>query len=151
MSTPEVADDVNQLVAAADLESIEVYRLVAERDLFASARDDVEIDPTYTLTVDFRDEGDGFRVRLQTDVETPIGQISCGVLAEYGLGEARLTAESGEALTEFVNGVALMHVIPYARQSIADLTLRVFGAPLLMPIIQRGQITFSPQVNDSEE
>jgi hypothetical protein len=144
MSTPEVISTVKRLVEVADLETIETYRLIAERDIFASAREDVEIDPSYTLTVDFRDAGDGFRVRLVTDIDTPLGGISCGVLGEYGIGQARLRTETSEALTEFINGVALMHLIPYARQSIADLTQRVFGAPLLMPMIQRGQISFSP-------
>lgn len=143
MSTPEIVASVSRLVEVADLESIETYRLVAERDIFAGGGEDIEIDPSYTLTVDFRDAGDGFRVRMVTDIETPLGAISCGVLGEYGIGDARFGPETSEALTEFINGVALMHLIPFARQSIADLTQRVFGAPLLMPMIQRGQITFS--------
>lgn len=151
MSGPEVVASVERLVEVAELEAIDTYRLVAERDIFARKPDNVEIDPVYKMTIDFRDDASGFRVRLETDIATPLGKISCAVLSDYGLGEARIGAETSEAITEFINNVALMHLIPYTRQAIADLTQRVFSAPLLMPMIQRGQINFTPDAAEHQQ
>lgn len=142
-SANEAVTDVHQLVEATSLLGINVFQLSATRRLDVAPTDDFAVDPRYTITADFRDDGSGFRVRLLTEIETPIGPIACGVLAEYEHPDARLGPESSEAFNEYVNGVALMHIIPFVRQSIADLTLRVFGSPLLMPILQRGQMQFT--------
>lgn len=142
-SADEAVTDVHQLVEATSLLGINVFQLSATRRLDVAPTDDFEVDPRYTITADFRDDGAGFRVRLLTEIETPIGPIACGVLAEYEHPDARLGPESSEAFNEYVNGVALMHIIPFARQAIADVTLRVFGSPLLMPILQRGQMQFT--------
>lgn len=145
MSSPdEVIVDVHQMVAATSLRGIHFSKLHAERWLDVDSDDDeYEIDPKYTLNVDLRGDGTGFRVRFETQIATPIGEIACGVLAEYEHPDLLLREASGDALTEFVNGVALMHVLPYTRQGIADLTQRTFDAPLLMPIIQRGELSFA--------
>lgn len=148
-SANELVVDVHRLVEASSLLSVEVFKLSAERQLDVEPTDDFEIDPSYLLTTDFRDDGAGFRIRLLTDIETPIGTISCGVLAEYAHDGVRLGPESSEALNEFVNGVALMHIIPYVRQAIADVTLRVYQSPLLMPILQRGQMTFDVSIDST--
>jgi hypothetical protein len=145
MSTPdEIIVDVHRMVEATSLRGIHAYKLHAERWLDGDSDDDeYEIDPKYTLNVDIRGDKVGFRVRFLTEITTPIGEIACGVLAEYEHPEVVLRQESGDALAEFVNGVALMHILPYARQGIADLTQRTFDAPLLMPIIQRGEMSFA--------
>lgn len=44
---------------------------------------------------------------------------------------------------DYSNDVAVVALLPYLRQAIADLTQRVFGSPLLMPALQRGAVTFS--------
>lgn len=54
-------------------------------------------------------------------------------------------------MQEFVNNVAIMHILPYARQSIADLTQRVFSAPLLMPIMQRGELQFQVGMDETAD
>lgn len=142
-SAEEPVTDVHRLVESTSLLAINVFQLAASRHLDVAPAEDFEVDPRYTITTDFRDDGSGFRVRLVTEIDTPLGPIMCGVLAEYEHQSVRLGPESSEAFSEYVNGVALMHIIPFVRQSIADLTLRVFGSPLLMPILQRGQMQFN--------
>lgn len=146
-SADDFVVDVHKLVENTSLLGIYVYQLSAVRELDAPQTDDFEIDPHYSLTADFRDDRAGFRVRLVTEIETPIGRIECGVYAEYDHAGVNLGPESSEAFNEYVNGVALMHLIPYVRQSIADVTLRVFNAPLLMPILQRGQMVFNLKID----
>lgn len=139
---------VDQLVENASLLSIEVFKLSAERkpDDHAGA-DEVEVDPRYSIGADFSDDEQRFRIRFLTSIKTPLGDIDCGVYAEYGLPGLVLGPESSGAVTEFVNNVAIMHMLPYVRQTIADVTQRVFNAPLLMPMVQRGQLTFELEIS----
>lgn len=149
MSTLEIVSDVQRLVDVARLSSIETVALSAERrDSGETESDeDFEIAPEYDLTITLRDDFGGFRAQLATAISVPIGDIRCVIYAEYELDNARIGSESTTAMGEFINGVALMHVIPFTRQAISDLTMRVFNNPLLMPIIQRGDLGFALQLN----
>ncbi len=147
---PDVVKTVEELVETASLVSIEIDELGAERKP-GDASEEVSVEPAYDLTLNLRDDFAGFRVRLLTTIDVPIGLIRCGVYAEYELSGSTIGSESTEAVGVFVNNVALMHVLPYVRQSIADITLRVFNGPLLMPIIQRGEISFKVELNDDAD
>ncbi|GAA0422517.1 hypothetical protein [Leifsonia naganoensis] len=138
----EVVADVGQLVEHAGLLGISIVKIAAERFDDVQPSEDFEIEPRYSLVFMLRDDAAGFRVRIETDIELPVGSVSCAVAAEYGLEGLVVRKGSTVALQEFVNNVALMHVLPFTRQAIADVTQRVFNAPLLMPIIQRGAISF---------
>lgn len=140
-----VVTDVQDLVAATRLMRIETVKLASERYLDAPEAE-VEISPTYTLQVNVRDDAAGFRARFGTSISMPVGEIQCDVVAEYEIDEYLLGAATGDALAEYVNGVVLMHVLPYVRHAIADLTLRTFGTPLLMPVMQRGEISFDVEM-----
>ncbi len=143
--------EVGQLVESASLLTIEVFRLGADRNLDAQpSAEGVEIAPKYTLDIDIRDDRSGFRIRLMTEINTPFGDIECGAYAEYEHPGVVLGQESSVAASEFVNNVALMHLLPFVRQSIADITQRVFTAPLLMPIIQRGELEFELEIRTPE-
>lgn len=138
----EVVNDVSRLVELAELKSIAPYRLNVERVVGGSASESVEISPRYTVEFDTRDDGHGFRVRFEVAVDLDAGSLDCAYLAEYDHGEAVLEDGNTRLVNDFVNGVALMHLIPYMRQGISDLTQRVFGTPLVMPIFQRGELEF---------
>jgi len=142
--TEQVIERIDQLLASVKLLGVEVPRLLAEQNGAGFDDDDPnpQIEPLHGLNLTLRDDHAGFRVRFNTDIDVAIGRVGCDVLAEYELSEFLIDAGSTEAMAEFVNGVALMHVLPYTRQHIADVTQRVFGTPLLMPIVQRGEITF---------
>ncbi len=148
-SANEAVTDVHQLVEATSLFWTNVFQQSATRRLDVAPIDDFEVDPRFTITADFRDDGSGFRVLLLTAIETPIGPIACGVLADYEHPDARLGPELSKAFNEYVTGVALMHIIPFVRQSISDLTVRVFGSPLLMPVLQRGQMQFTLRIEQN--
>lgn len=135
--------DVHALVDDADLHAISMVNLSARRiEREAKNASEFSVDPQYTLQTARREDDKGFRITLQTEIEAPIGDIRCDVEAEYVLQQLVMTAVPQEVLQEFVNDVAIMAMLPFVRQGIADITLRVFESPLLMPIIQRGQITF---------
>lgn len=139
---PEV--DVHALLADVSLTAISTIALSANRVEREGEIDaELTIEPQYKLETGWRSDHAGFRVVLQTEIKAPVGDIRCDVQAEYALQELKMSAIPQAAIQDFVNQVALMAVLPFVRQGIADITLRVFEAPLLMPIIQRGEITFN--------
>lgn len=134
--------DVHALLASAELIGISTVELSARRRQTDVVDAESTVDPDYSLLVDARSDLTGFRVVLQTAITASIGEIQCDVQAEYLIGALKMDQIPRDVLQEFINNVALMTVLPFVRQGIADITLRVFEAPLLMPIIQRGEITF---------
>lgn len=140
--------DVSELVDAASLTTITATRLICERFLGVDPEEGAEISPEYGLDIGTRPDAKGFRILLRTDIDVPIGRISCDVAAEYELEDRVLGKDSGEAMQSFINNVALMHILPFVRQSISDLTQRVFSAPLVMPIMKRGEIEFEIGLDD---
>jgi len=135
---------LEDFVGRCSLTSISQLELSGTRSLVTDDSSGAElVDPAYGLDIDLRDADDGFRIRLTTRVEAPQGTIVSQVGAEYVVEALSIRSVSRVILVEFVNNVALMHILPYTRQSISDISVRVFGSPLLMPIIQRGELSFS--------
>ncbi|WP_374009891.1 hypothetical protein [Leifsonia sp. LS-T14] len=134
---------VEQVAEDAELESILTFELSA-RNTEVESDPDEEIEPSHVLILASKDDGKGFQVRLRTDIETREAEIVADLAVRFGLTELSAKDISEEVMLDFVNKVALMALLPYVRQSIADLTQRVFGSPLLMPLMKRGDLTFSP-------
>lgn len=133
----DVLDDVS-------LGSIGFFRLLAEHlDDADGDGEEVEVDPKYLMTTETRDDRKGFRVSLDTSITAGVAHVRCTVHAEYELDQIDAEDIRGDTMQEFVNNVALMNILPFVRQGIADLTQRVFNAPLFMPIIKRGDLTFT--------
>ncbi|MEV7608619.1 hypothetical protein AB0N61_03960 [Microbacterium sp. NPDC089320] len=148
---PDPVLSVHDLVQAASLTAIAATRLHCHRDIDVEASEDFEISPEYALNIAARADEAGFRILFRTSITVPIGQIACDIAAEYELDGVVLGEGSSGAMQEFVNNVAIMHILPYARQSIADLTQRVFSAPLLMPIMQRGELQFQVGMDETAD
>lgn len=128
-------------MASTSLLTIETPKLCAERN-YVEVSEPFDIVPEYELNTAFRDDLAGFRVILRTIIDVPIGRIECNTSAEYEMEDLLADDVPDEAFGQFVNDVAVMHILPYTRQSIADITQRVFANALLMPIMQRGSIQF---------
>lgn len=160
----EHSEALLRLVPAAELTDLSYYDLRASR--VASLREnsagtvggeDVEIEPSYGLALDRNpEEGDRFRfrIRLRIELRPPGGEIVAEAGAEYVVNETMVTSElTPNLLVEYANQVGVMTLLPYLRQAIADLTQRVFGAALLMPVLPRGSVTFpypDSEVPDAE-
>lgn len=132
---------IQDLVEDVELLGIETVKVRAER-LLGAVQEPSDIEPSYELNTAFRDDGAGFRIILRTAIDLPIGQIECDVAAEYELQKISVRRIPPEVFDQFVNDVAIMHILPYTRQGISDVTLRVFANPLTMPIMQRGSVRF---------
>ncbi|TFD41769.1 hypothetical protein E3T37_03700 [Cryobacterium sp. TMT2-10] len=135
---------LESVVENCSLSDVSVFELSARRGKVSPDTEEGEaVEPSYDLQIDYRDADNGFRVRLITRFDTDLGVIVSDVGAEYVLDGIGARSIPRDILLDFVNNVALMALVPYVRQSIADITLRVFGSALLMPMIRRGEIEFS--------
>lgn len=142
---PETTDTIAvvDIVNDVDLIGIEQIELGAARGTGDAGGEPPEAEPSYQLTVNARDDDKAFRIGLRTEIKVGTGSIVSEIEAEYGFRELTLSAVSEQTRIDFANDVAIMAILPFTRQSIADITIRVFGAPLLMPIVKRGELSFS--------
>lgn len=127
---------------------------VAFRKLSAELRDDLdegnleigEIVPTYGLKT--RADGDAITIRLSTHLTCDVGDIDVDVAVSYRT--PRPIKISTEATLEFANEVGIMTLIPYVREAISTLSQRCFGEAILMPIFQRGELSFTSDDRDQD-
>jgi hypothetical protein len=139
---------LEELVEKSDLSSFTYFEVSAVRSDSAVANElsetDRDIKPNHLLQTAPREDDSGFRVRIRTEIDAHVGTIVVDVAAEYELTEAVASSFDPVVLTSFVNNVAVMTLFPYIRQAVADITLRVFGAALTMPVVRRGELAFDP-------
>lgn len=135
--TLEQAAKVKSLIVRADLAGVRFHELTAKLhdDIEQSADDDeAKIDLTYQT----RSSGNAFGVRALVSVTAPVGIAQVVVAADYALSEGPVP--DAETLELFASEVGVMTLIPYIREALSSLTLRVFGAPIFLPMIQRGDV-----------
>lgn len=89
-----------------------------------------------------RQEGNQFGAKFEFLIKADDWTTSIGVITEYvGVQEFEL---SKEAPVDFASRVALMAAFPYVREALADLTTRVTGSAVLLPLIRLGELNFHP-------
>jgi hypothetical protein len=141
--------DFPGMVDALDLDTIQYYELGAkgyggcpqfeeiDTNSISTAMDDVSTN--WALRT--RHEANQFGVRTRAEASNDLGALVADVAVEYVSSvPIRIPRETAY---QFVNDVALMQVFPYIREAFTTLSTRVFGQGFVMPIIQRGQLTFT--------
>lgn len=142
---------IHELVDATSLLSISFLEISAKRaDENASTApvpddDGFLVEPEFTLQIGRAGNENKFRVRVSTEIASEPGLVTVDAAAEYALDGLTLSEISEELMLEFVNRVATFALIPYIRQALADITLRVFESPLTMPLYRQGHLEFSKQ------
>lgn len=140
--------EVHALLENSALVEIVTFELNAKRsDSSPNASKEVattfEAHPNYTLNTLVSPDESGFLIRLAMSVSLPMGTIHCDLGAAFK-HETTLGLElNPELLVEFANDYAVMLLFPYLRQHVADMSQRTFGAPLLMPVLTRGNLIFT--------
>lgn len=110
-----------------------------------------QVTPSYSLKLG--SATDLFHVTLRVEIATVIGHVTVESVASYQ-SDADGESNIGQDLAlEFANHVGLMALLPFVREAVASQTLRVFGQPILMPMLQRGDLWFNPgdQAGPDEE
>lgn len=150
----EISDALRALVVQSELIEVLLFELSAKRiEDFEGSKvsERIEVTPIYNLITASTDDQMGFQLRITTKLTLDVGEISCDIASRYKLKEKIQEELDNELLVEYANEVALMTLIPFIRQHIADISQRVLGFPLLMPVMQRGQIKFAPNKEIAQE
>lgn len=134
-----------QLVQDTTLQSVQFHELHASRKLDIGPDAHSDDDPRFEITMQTRVDDGELGVRVELQVDTPYGEIQVIAAADY-INNGPSPSEAVEQ--RFATEVGVMVLIPYLRQAVADLSQRVFGTSLLMPIIKREDIT-STRVDDA--
>ena len=105
-------------------------------------REDSESTPIeITCKLGTRQEGKEFGARFEFHFKAAQWQAAIAVITDYeGCQEF---AVSSEAPADFASRVALMAAFPYVREALSDLTTRVTGTAVVLPLLRPGQIVFT--------
>ncbi len=98
-----------------------------------------ELVPTYLLKMFVGDTEIG--VRLKLSLKGEVGEIEVDLAANY---VTPMPVTVPEAVTlEFANEVGIMALIPFIRETVFSISQRVFGSAVVLPVFQRGDISFT--------
>lgn len=141
------------LVGVATLDDIRYFRVSAEE--FEDHLDEDEVGvPSFDLRVrqfqgtgdDGSSGGDPIRLDFHLRVTAPIpdgtGEVVAEPVASYIFPADARHLLTREGVNSFANEVAVMCLVPYAREAIASMALRGFRGTFIMPIIKRGDLEF---------
>ncbi len=127
--------EVLEIIEHSTLVAMDFYEVSARRH--DAPREEVE-DGQLTIQVQQRATDTNFGVRLTASVISLQGEATASVAGEYELLHG--IAPSRRALQLFADEVSVMTVFPYVREAIATITAKVFGEPVHLPLIQRGEV-----------
>ncbi len=125
------------LRASSNLESVECHEMSAKRNDHPPEPDAPE-EGNVNIAAQFRYDEGSFGVRLIARVTIPIGEVTVSIAGEYSLTEE--CVPSTRTVQQFCNEVAIMSVFPYLREAVSTVSGRVFGNPLYLPMVDRGEI-----------
>lgn len=126
---------LEDLVERVELIAMETHELSARIEPTDSPEDCDQNNLTIKVEMQRRENQFGFR--LVAELLAPQGSANATVAAIY-----RAEGDQPEqgAVIEFGNNVAIMSIIPYLRSALADITLRVFGRAVTIPLVRSGEI-----------
>lgn len=140
MSAKTLHSATEMLDAGVELSSVEFFGISAtvNEDWDASESPSESLSPEFGLKHRIAEKE--FGVRLYVKIDMGIGVVNIDLHATYTFPEEVEILTAGAA--EFANKVGVMALIPYARQAIADVSQRVFGDPIVLPILKQGDLEF---------
>lgn len=140
------SDRLSHLHPRFNLVNVRFRQLHAE----ATEIEDPSEAPTIDLHVNLQemdDLGDAdfreVRVAIAFTLELPEGRLVVVPEATYVVPREVAHEIDMPLVVEFVNHVAVMVLIPYAREALSDLSSRVLEARITMPVFPRGAIHFA--------
>lgn len=152
MSAPRI-ESARGVIEAAELEiaNVRFFKIAGEineglsQEQVDALVEEGGFEPDYSLKV--RHEGRELGVRLQTHLNVGLAAFDVDAAINYTTSvELDITPA---ARIDFANEVGLMALLPYVRQAVADISQRILGTALVMPVMPRGSLSFS--LDESEE
>lgn len=146
--TEQEIDAVRALVACSQLRSVEFYEISARRYESPGEAEEIEEGSARVdIGVQHRYDDSSFGVRLTADINSSLGQARVSAAAEYDLIDT--AAFDPSSLDLFANEVGIMAVFPYLREGVSSITGRVFGHPLHLPTVSRGDISIRKEGSEA--
>lgn len=140
-----VVTSIEELVrdVTVELLGITFYKVSAELSSELDSDDPVVEDLTPTYGLKLLAEGTEIGVRLSLHLEGSIGTVEIDAAVNY---VTPFPVAIPEAIRlEFANEVGIMALLPFVRETVWSITQRVFGSAVVMPLIQRGELSFTQQ------
>lgn len=139
----EAIDNIERAVEVLMLAGVQFYELTAVRPDTVIVNAPTTVDEVQLSTetaVRVSDQGFDYRCRMTVEAEEVRLFVDGAALyrTDHPVNLQQAVLES------FGDKVAIMTLIPYLRQAVADLALRL-GFNVTLPIMQRGTITFALQ------
>lgn len=151
---PQLSDPSRALAAVHEHVELQEIR-ATELSCVREEVEDPEEQPRFALQVDLTDLEDleadeprPVRYGLKLELETPDGRTRVNFEGRYSIAREHAESFDMALAVEYANHVALMALLPYVRQALTDLSIRVLDNQILMPIFQRGAINFDPPAGD---
>jgi len=141
MTTQPSEEDVaaiRDLLNRSTLVGIEYHELAANLAP-GDPGDDPEPPIDMQLELQHRCSAEDFGFRLIGEVETSFGGARATVAATY---RYEGDVPSRRTLFGFGNEIAVMTIFPYYREAVSSITAKVFGQPILLPVLDRGDVGF---------
>ncbi|OLT21162.1 hypothetical protein BJF81_15675 [Ornithinimicrobium sp. CNJ-824] len=155
--TSEPSELLRELVSVIVQDDVRYVELTAR----AEPVSDPFEEPRFGLRVDVEDPDDrrqedrlhvAFNIRV--DISSEVGVMSVVARAEYHVPIEKADLLAKPVTMEFANHVAVMTLVPYLREALSDVSLRVFDQRIVMPMFKRGELWFSdepePASNDDD-
>ena len=164
-SPVSMVESLEELVQLLNLATVRFYELSAQWDDTIDPKSD-EVDEDASTAPDdedpsaepvfvgefrtaFRKRIDGIDYRVSVRVPRSTGDIVVDAAAMYVAPTPFDTTR--EVLMAFGEMVAAMTILPYLRQAVMDLSIRITpDEPVVVPMIQRGAITFGLEDDDDD-
>lgn len=152
--TPEPSGLLRELVSVIELDDIR-YREVAAR---AETTEEPIEEPRFALQVQVEDVDEpsqegrlhvAFDIRVV--VRTEDGEMRVVARAEYHVPIEKAELLAKPVTMEFANHVVVMTLVPYLREALSDLSLRVFDQRIVMPMFKRGELWFDGEPQPTPE
>lgn len=135
--TEQEIERIRTLIEKSDLEGIFFHEFNARR--WDQTPEDLGEEDARTLDigVQYRHGEEDFGIRLNARLRNSTGEAVVSVAGEYSLDDYAPTKRD---VLLFANEVAVMTLFPYLREGVSELTNRVFGDAVLLPVAPRGAI-----------
>lgn len=140
-----------RLAERAELRDVVFSRLEAAREELDTPSKEVQLDLAFSRGADDADsEQQGFEFRITARADHPSGRVIVACTTLYSVPrEFAPLLDDKRTTIEFANREALLVAVPYIRQAMTDMALRVLGVPIFLPVLRQGQVEFDSQ--DSAE
>ncbi|WP_146341313.1 hypothetical protein [Nesterenkonia sp. NBAIMH1] len=140
-----VLNRVKELLPQLTLMDVEFLELRAVRagEEHEEQLEDIDEDavkPSFELKFSQNKKRDKLRIRLRMETQSTEGVVEAEVAAIYEMSESSKLGP--DVMLEFANRVGVMALLPYLREALHSMSLKVFGERLLMPMIPAGELRF---------